>query len=188
MIKYPFQYNDTLMDYYFRYQVGTSHYRYGMVYSKADGYGTLKLPSGIFNNALRVKTDFHGKDSNNGIVTASDFIMIRWYVPGIHVPVAEAFQYINGQATPSFQYIGSMATNTEDIIYSSDIKIYPNPSNTIINIKISNIKFQNATRELYNSVGQLLFSTKENEIDVSKYSKGIYYLKCGNAVKKVVIE
>jgi hypothetical protein len=44
------------------------------------------------------------------------------------------------------------------------------------------------SKELYNSVGQLVLSTKENEIDVRNLSKGIYYLKVGNQTKKVVVE
>jgi hypothetical protein len=44
------------------------------------------------------------------------------------------------------------------------------------------------SKELYNSVGQLVLSTKENEIDVRSLSKGIYYLKVGNQTKKVVVE
>ncbi|MBK9483036.1 MAG: T9SS type A sorting domain-containing protein [Bacteroidetes bacterium] len=43
-------------------------------------------------------------------------------------------------------------------------------------------------RELFNSIGQLLFTTKENEIDVSKYSKGVYYLKVASKFKKIIIE
>ncbi len=43
-------------------------------------------------------------------------------------------------------------------------------------------------KELYNYVGQLVLSTKENEIDVSRLCKGIYYLRVGNQTKKVIIE
>ena len=42
--------------------------------------------------------------------------------------------------------------------------------------------------EIYNSIGQLIISTKENEIDVHNLSKGMYYLKVGNQTKKVVVE
>jgi Secretion system C-terminal sorting domain len=42
--------------------------------------------------------------------------------------------------------------------------------------------------ELYNSVGQLIFSTTKNEIDVSLLSKGVYYLKYEGRSKKVIIE
>lgn len=65
-----------------------------------------------------------------------------------------------------------------------DLQVYPNPAKTTLFIKTEN----NGKRELYNSVGQLLISTKENEIDVSIYCEGLYYFKCGNTVRKVVIE
>lgn len=66
-----------------------------------------------------------------------------------------------------------------------DIVVYPNPSSGKIQIK--NAKYQ-SKKELYSSVGQLLFTTKENEIDVSGYSKGVYYIKCEGQIKKVIIE
>jgi hypothetical protein len=44
------------------------------------------------------------------------------------------------------------------------------------------------SKELYNSVGQLILSTKENEIDVSRLCSGIYYLKVGNVSRKVLVE
>lgn len=53
------------------------------------------------------------------------------------------------------------------------------------------------SKELYNSIGQLVLSIPptpspskggEVEIDVSHLSKGMYYLKVGNQTKKVVVE
>ncbi len=62
---------------------------------------------------------------------------------------------------------------------------YPNPSSNKIYIK--NAKYQ-SKKELYNSVGQLIFTTKENEMDVSRYTKGMYYIRCEGMSKKVIIE
>lgn len=64
------------------------------------------------------------------------------------------------------------------------LEVYPNPASTRINIK-TNI---DGDRELYNSVGQLLLTTKRNEIDISGYCTGVYYIKIKNAVEKVIIE
>ena len=64
------------------------------------------------------------------------------------------------------------------------LEIYPNPSTSLFYIKNADKK----KKELYNSVGQLIFSTSKNEIDVSNYSKGIYYLRCGIQTKKIIIE
>jgi hypothetical protein len=64
------------------------------------------------------------------------------------------------------------------------LEVYPNPANNKLKIENGELKM----KELYNSVGQLLFSTKVNEIDVSRFSAGVYYLKCGTAVRKINIE
>ncbi len=73
-----------------------------------------------------------------------------------------------------------------------DISIYPNPTNKKINIEGNNIDFI----ELINSKGQLIetIKAKSNKtlIDLSKQSKGIYFVKVvtekGVGVKKVILE
>ncbi|MBK8327900.1 MAG: T9SS type A sorting domain-containing protein [Bacteroidetes bacterium] len=64
------------------------------------------------------------------------------------------------------------------------LEVYPNPARSVIIIKTESKE----KRELYNSLGQLLFSTKSNQIDVSFYSEGVYYLKVGEQVQKVLID
>ncbi len=65
-----------------------------------------------------------------------------------------------------------------------EMEVWPNPASTRLYIKTESKE----ERELYNSIGQLLFTTKENEIEVSRYASGVYYLKCGEVRKKVIIE
>lgn len=67
---------------------------------------------------------------------------------------------------------------------NNNLDVFPNPASTAFYITT----LRKEKRELYNSVGQLLYSTTGNAIDISHYSKGIYYIRCGNAVRKVVIE
>ena len=67
---------------------------------------------------------------------------------------------------------------------SKQLEVYPNPVNTILFIKTES----KDEKELYNSICQLLFSTKTNKIDVSLYSKGIYYLKVGIEIRKVMVD
>ena len=75
--------------------------------------------------------------------------------------------------------------STKDIENNKNkFEVYPNPSSTSLYIKTESKE----QRELYNSIGQLLFTTKENEIDVRKYSKGVYYLKVASKFKKIIIE
>jgi hypothetical protein len=75
--------------------------------------------------------------------------------------------------------------STNEIIDKQNVLVvYPNPASTKIIIKTKTKQ----KKELYNSMGQLIFSTKENEMDVSRLSKGVYYIKCEGQSKKVIIE
>ena len=83
-------------------------------------------------------------------------------------------------------------TNIEDII-EPVTRIYPNPSDNIINIEIENPN--NATIEIYNVSGRLVFSKllklKLEIINISDFPRGIYIVKVirGNIVnlRKLVV-
>ena len=75
----------------------------------------------------------------------------------------------------------------QEINNASSFSVYPNPVSNNLYIH-SSTAFTDKKKEFYNAFGQLLFTTKSNEIDVSTYSKGIYYLKCEQHVVKVVVE
>jgi hypothetical protein len=62
--------------------------------------------------------------------------------------------------------------------------VYPNPVSTILHIRTEIKKI----RELYNSIGQLIMSTWENDSNISHLTRGVYYLKCGDEVRKVIID
>ncbi|NUY81830.1 CotH kinase family protein [Flavobacterium sp. MAH-1] len=67
--------------------------------------------------------------------------------------------------------------------------IYPNPANTIVNVKGSdNLIGQKI--ELYNALGQKLYEntiTAEMQIATDRFATGIYYLKIGSLTKKLSI-
>ncbi len=64
------------------------------------------------------------------------------------------------------------------------LPLYPNPANSVLYMQTTSKQ----KRELYNYTGQLLFTTAENKIDVSKYPRGLYFVKCGAEVIKVILE
>jgi hypothetical protein len=74
--------------------------------------------------------------------------------------------------------------------YSNDDKIiiYPNPAHDKIYISSTSSDNQNSKKELYNTVGQVILTTYENEIDVSNFVKGVYYMRYGQFVEKVIVE
>jgi Secretion system C-terminal sorting domain len=73
---------------------------------------------------------------------------------------------------------------SESVKTEQEWSVYPNPASAILYFKNADKKM----KELYNSVGQLIFSTTKNEIDVLSLLKGVYYLRCEGRSKKVVIE
>ena len=85
--------------------------------------------------------------------------------------------------------------STEQLAVGSEqLAVFPNPSSTKIVIRC---RMSDVSKELYNSVGQLILSIQptpnpskggEDEIDVRNLSKGVYYLRVGNVSKKVVVE
>ena len=66
--------------------------------------------------------------------------------------------------------------------------VYPNPTSGKLYIRYHTAWRVAVLKHLYNSVGQLMIQTKEDELDVSHLPKGVYYLHCGNTVRKVVVE
>jgi len=73
---------------------------------------------------------------------------------------------------------------------NTDLLVYPNPSSNTIRI-VGN-KYKESLKRLYNSLGQLMLQTNDSEIDISRLSKGVYYLKCDGVnsieVARVIVE
>jgi hypothetical protein len=92
-----------------------------------------------------------------------------------------------------FDYDAPLATNNEETIFQnlgvtkntidSEVAIYPNPTNSIVNIKSSNeINYF----EIYDVSGRIIQSSIVNSLDstinISERANGIYYLKVVTAV------
>jgi photosystem II stability/assembly factor-like uncharacterized protein len=75
------------------------------------------------------------------------------------------------------EYIWPVVNNEE--IREPITRIYPNPTDDIINVEIENIN--NATIDIYNVSGRLVFNkalnSKVEKINVSGFPKGIYFVK-----------
>ncbi|MBU3676436.1 MAG: T9SS type A sorting domain-containing protein [Chitinophagaceae bacterium] len=84
---------------------------------------------------------------------------------------------------PSNKTCWPLATNQLSIQHEA-LEVYPNPSSSVFYIKNK----QGKKKELFTMLGELLFTTTKDEIEVSRYSKGVYYLLCEQAVRKVVVE
>jgi PKD repeat protein len=73
-------------------------------------------------------------------------------------------------------------------IKNSNIKIYPNPTNNIINIEGLN-KNVNNTIQIFDVQGKLVITKTINEkgtIDLSELNKGVYVIKIGEVAQRIV--
>lgn len=81
-------------------------------------------------------------------------------------------------------YINDLMVNNDNPIFDSQVNIYPNPFNQLINIDLKDINTP-VNIEIINSVGQIIQSTKyENntplEIPATHFSNGIYFINISN--------
>lgn len=66
-------------------------------------------------------------------------------------------------------------------IKSTEFTIYPNPSTGIVN-------FQSIQEvQIINTIGEVLQTTTSNQVDLSDYGSGVYFIKSGTIVRKLVI-
>jgi hypothetical protein len=85
----------------------------------------------------------------------------------------------------------------EKVSNTSDVEIYPNPTNSILNIELpKKFSFSNATLEILNIDGKTLLHKKLTsvflQIDVAELNNGLYFVKIQNneklITKKVIIQ
>lgn len=93
---------------------------------------------------------------------------------------AFSWRTADNQGISTNVYVGTSTTLSVSTFQSIDAKIYPNPSNGIFNISISD----NANLEVYDIVGKKIKNQKVNSgdssLDLSNYNAGIYLLKVTN--------
>ncbi len=94
--------------------------------------------------------------------------------------------YIELGSEGSFCEVNSVAENT---ISKNDINLYPNPVESIVNIDSSEPIKQ---LSVYNTAQQVLLSSRENSLDLSRFSEGVYFIEFqftdGTSVMKRVIK
>jgi hypothetical protein len=83
----------------------------------------------------------------------------------------------------------SMATIDFEVD-NNEFAIYPNPASTYFNLSFG-INLVGKNIQIFNSLGQSISEMKaasQMEIVTSSYPVGVYFVKCGNITKKVVID
>lgn len=94
-----------------------------------------------------------------------------------------AYYYIDGVSVYDVAMLG-----IEQVKSSLQINIYPNPVSNIIHIETKEME----GIKLYDLLGNEILSTKENEIDMSNLTNGVYFIKAStkenSLTQKIIIQ
>ncbi len=96
--------------------------------------------------------------------------------------------YDCGDTLIKLDTVNAYVVSINNLLETTTFELSPNPTEDIINIK-SNI--QNYHITVYNTNGQLILKTKSNQIDLSVYPKGIYFINFefqGKRLRKQVVK
>lgn len=197
VMQYPFAYNNSFTDTYRSVMtIDDMEMRsHGTVTVTADAWGTIALPSGTYNNALRLKSVLNNTDtmvtSSGSFVFGSTTTTYSWYVSGVKVPVFSITYIVSDFANiKSVEYVTESSTSIINPIgIAEDYKLeqnYPNPFNPSTTITFSIRKSDFTSLKVYDILGKevatlvngnLSAGTYSADFDASQLTSGVYFYK-----------
>lgn len=164
-----------------------------------DGYGTIILPIGTFNNVLRIKTvdDVYDTTFSGGIVVGTSHEVVtyhQWYRAGFKFPVFSIVEVIPGQ-NPAWKVVVIEQKNMPIgvIQLSNNIPVqhrlyenYPNPFNSQTKIKFDIASKLFVRVIIYEVNGRMIESLVNDTLsagtytaiwNAGPYASGIYFCK-----------
>lgn len=212
VISYPFGYNSVVNDNFAAVfnDNGDIIHRTGSVNLTGDAWGTIHLPYGTFQNALRLKYVITTRDSSSGgqFVLVTTYTIYEWHVPGrkfsvfnivyinLSFPGDSGFlTFKNVTYNPSSQVIGINSISEEIPRTFYLYQNYPNPFNPETKIKFDVTPVNNGNvhvqLKVYDMLGReavvlvdqsLKPGTYETALNGSDLAGGVYFytLTAGN--------
>ena len=194
VMHYPFTYNSVFVD-TSSAVIASVYYHTEIDSFIGDAWGTLTLPSGTFNNVLRIRQIVHSTDSFGTDVSHARTESYNWFVPTFHNPIMTIGYDTAGSTT---SYVSSAAYYTaphnvgvRDMSKAvSGVKVYPNPATDMMHIEFTTGDASATTvtiTDLMGKVGATLgrdkINTGKNDIaySVADFSTGVYILQIQNA-------
>ncbi len=148
MLHYPLSYHSKANDTFYSSVdfMGITVYISGYNSDTVDAWGTIKLPSGVYTNALRVHQTAILKDSVNigsPSVNISQTETYSWYVAGFHSPIFTITYDTMGSSTPYVSGVryftkkpGTLGVNNTTL-QTSALQVYPNPATSNVNFRFA---------------------------------------------------
>ncbi len=151
----------------------------------------------VYGNGKEIDCNyyFYGLDWNTGNIVIRKLLgnSENYNDPGCNISISDDSTLVEPTATGFIQikYGQNLATNNYDSNEkTSDINIYPNPSNGVVNFKINSL-FSKFKLSIFNLTGQniidKIIENKEGKIDLLQLNEGVYYLKLESLEENNVI-
>ena len=118
-------------------------------------------------------------DDGTGILTVANSAALDYETtPTFSLLIKVSDGAIYDSATIIINLTNMNEEEEEEALYLSDASemVYPNPSNGIVNIRMA--EFKRAL--IYNLSGKKIMRNKDNRIDISSLSEGVYIIKLEN--------
>ncbi len=191
LIRYPFNMNDTYTDPWAATYT-TASWNISITGSSTvtfDGYGTLKLPTGTFNNVARLHTVRTSTNVNASFPTPQVFSYdeYKWYLNNHHLAIAGVGSYsVDGSFTESSSFYSADASLAigmrEETAGSLTLKAFPNPASETIYFSLDDFSGI-AQLMIQDECGRIVYSEKiegtENTATarVDQLAQGLYLVK-----------
>lgn len=190
MNAYPFTYNDVSNDdFECDFVAGVAFNRTGSITTTAVGYGTLVLPSGSYDNVLKIKMEETYQDvfdvgtgPQTTLYTSTNYY---WYKPGTTEPLllitALSSNSVSISETASYLDGDDISSSIKENFIDKSLNIYPNPVEDVLNF---NMEFPASTHyQICDLTGKLLKEGRldfSNRIMLSELKQGSYVIKLIN--------
>jgi hypothetical protein len=142
------------------------------------------------NGQLNIGDSYYNFDNVTGSATGSIVVQDTSYNSGI---MSGSFDFCDATPPPTSPYIDfnlgtvdpaitycTVGINTNEI--SSNILIYPNPTNGIISIETD----ENVSVEIYNVLGEKVISITNHKIDLSTFENGMYFVLLKDEIGEII--
>ena len=200
---YPLAYNNTYHDtYYAHYHSGSGFSTMaGSVTGTADGYGTLILPTGTYNNTLR----FHAtRNELDTVIVSGNLIPVTqvleyyvWYQPDSYFPIFSISTisihsaFINRYSKSVGYRVGYPSSSGLDDIdaAAAHVMVYPNPASQSAMLLFDAAQGEESSITIYDVTGRAVYTQshiggqglQQTSVNTLEIPSGIYEVKVVNS-------
>lgn len=169
--------------------------RDGLIQGEADGYGTVIMPNGTYNNVLRVRWLENTTDATDFFEINSVYDSYLFYLQGQSYPLAHivtaTISFMGNETTTQFTqwYTGDLTTGVTDAPLSQDeMMVWPNPADEQVRIQLpanmkgeTFIQVMDATGKTAHTARFIPDANGALDLSVSDLVTGLYFVNAIDA-------